>query len=755
MRIATIGGVSIIAFLAAAGVPATAQAAAQPAPASDAAGGDSELATIVVTAQRRTEDAQRAALAVTTVSGAEIQGRGISQTEDLASLSASLHVNTSAGPYATFAIRSVSSLSGNAFADPAVAVNLNGVYLATPTVIHGLYFDLERVEILKGPQGTLYGRNATAGAINIIPKKPTFELGGDANLEVGDYSRFNIGGALNLPLSDKVAWRVAGQRVRRDGFMSDGTSDDKGEAVRSSLLFQPTSDLSILVSADYAHQGGKGPGATIRKRCDLIGGSGGACFVADPYTGIADLASQYTSVGEAPPTRNTYIDGDYYGVGTNIDLTTGIGTFSFVGGWRKSDNSYVGTGTSWQLRERQRPTQKSAELRLASSSSSPLQYIFGVYYLDTEIHARAQSENLSRKLFSDSFTNASGWTWAAFTQLSYALAEPLRLTGGLRYTYEKKSTDSQRYTLANTVGPDPVIPAGPTGTASILLNDTRSWDKVNWKVGLEYDAGKRNLLYANVSTGFKAGGFYFGPPAAHSYEPEKVTAYTIGSKNRFLGNRLQLNAEAFYLDYVDQQVSFVKLVGPSAVLVTENAGKSHAYGVEVEADFLAAPETRLGAQLQFIHAVYDSFAYTTIAPPGSTTTCSVTGPSAGVFSVDCSGNTPARTPRWTISVNGEQGFRLDNGGRIFGEARVRYQSGYDADTAYQVETRTYDTARVNLALGYTTPDRRFTVKAFVDNVTDVVTIANATVNTAYNVNNIVGINLEPPRTFGVRASANF
>lgn len=743
-------------FLASQALAAAAAAQDAGGDAAARAGAKPGLEEIIVTAQRRTEDVQKAALAITAVSGDELRERGISQTEQLATLSASLHVNTSAGPYATFAVRSVSSLSGNAFADPAVAVNINGVYMATPTVLHGLYYDLERVEILKGPQGTLYGRNATAGAINIIPKRPEFENGGNLYGEVGNLDRFNVGGAVNLALSDQAAFRLAGQRVRRDGYMSDGASDDKGEALRASFLFEPTPELSILLSGDYAHIGGRGPGATIRKECGYVGVSGGgACFVDDPYTGIADLATQYTSVGQAPPTQNQFIDGDYYGAGLNIDWNTGIGTVSFVGGYRESENAYVGTGTSWQLREMQKPKQLSAELRLASDGDGPLQYIFGLYYLDTETDARAQSENLSRLLFSDSFTHVEGWTWAAFSQLTYSLTDALRITGGIRYTYEEKSTDSARYTLAGLTGPDPVIPPGPTGAPAIVLVDERDWNRVNWKAGVEFDAGDASLIYANVSTGFKAGGFYYGPLDAHSYEPEKVTAYALGTKNRFFDNRLQLNAEAFYLDYVDQQVSFVKLIPPSAVLVTENAGKSHAYGVEVETDFLPAPETRLGLQLQYLNAEYDRFQYETIAPPSATSTCSVSPPAAGVFSVDCSGNTPARTAKWTAIGSFEQGFPLDNGGRLIADGRVRYQSGFDADTAYQVETKTYDTARVDLGFGYTAPDGAYTLRAFVNNLTDAVTIANATVNTAYNVNHIVGVNLLAPRTWGVQASVNF
>ena len=713
------------------------------------------LPAVVVTAQRRTEDVQKAALAITAVSGRELQSRGLSQTEQLGTLTAGLQVNTSAGPYTTFSVRSVSSLSGNAFADPAIAANINGVYLATPTVIHGLYFDLERVEILKGPQGTLYGRNATAGAINIIPNRPKSVFEANASADVGNYDRFNFGAMLNVPLADHVAFRIAGQRVNRDGYMSDGTNNDEGHAVRASVLFEPTEDLSILLSGDFAHQGGEGPGATLRKSCALLGRPGRACFVADPYTAVADLPDQYVPFGLAPQTRNSFVDGDYYGGALNIDWTSTLGTVSFIGGYRGADNSYEGSGTSWLLLEDQHPSQASAELRLASSEPGPFQYVFGSYYLDTRMRAHANSENASRRNFSDQHTQLEGWTGAFFTQLSYGLTDSFRLTGGLRYTYEEKSSDSRRYTLANTVGPDPVIPDTPIGPPATVVIASRHWDKVNWKLGVEYDLAARSLLYANVSTGFKAGGFFYGPPGAQSYEPEEVTSWVVGSKNRLLDNRLQLNAEAFYLDYRDQQISFVKLVGTSTTLVTENAGKSHAYGVELQGDFLATPDTRLGAQIQHLQAKYDSFTYLTVAPPGAGSTCRVSPPAAGQFTVDCSGNTPLRSPRWTIIGNVEQTLRLPNGGRLVGEALARYEAKFQADVAYIPETETYSTTRVDVGLSYVTPNDRFTVKGYVNNLTDRVTISNATVSASYPANPVVGINLQAPRTYGVRATFDF
>jgi len=734
----------------------SAPAAAQDTSAGESAGAANEgLGVIIVTAQRRSEDVQRAALSITAITGDALQRQGVNNTEAIAQATVGLEVQPSSGPYTTFSIRSVSSLAGNAFAESTVAVNNNGVYLATPTTFRGLYYDLDRVEVLKGPQGTLYGRNATAGAINIITKRPEFELGGYVAATVGNYDHLDFSGAINVPLGDKVAFRLAGQRAKHDGYMSIGTSDEDVQAARATLLFEPTSDLSIQITGDWSHEGGMGAGATLRTDCARVGKSGSkGCFVADdPYTDVADLTSYYTTAGIARQTDHPFLDSDYYGIGLNADLTTGIGTFSLVAGYRKSDVSYVTTGTSWQLRETQHPEQKSVELRLASLPGQRFQYVFGGYLLDTEMHARANGESPTRGTFSDQHTNLSGWTGALFTQLTYGLTDTFRLAGGLRYTYEKKNSDSQRFNIS-TVGPDPVIPAVPPGAPLTIVKGSQSWNEVNWKAGFEFDAGPSSLIYANVSTGFKAGGFFYGPPGADRFEPEEVTSYVLGTKNRFLDNRVQLNAEAFYLDYTNQQVSFVKLVGPASTLVTENAGKSHVYGAEVEGQFLPADNTRIGLAVQYLKAKYDEFTYITLAPPPAGSDCTVT-PGVPQATVDCADVVPLNSPEWTIKGDIEQTIPLGNGGRIVADASVRYEDNYQTDISFIPVGLGGGTARVNVGLSYIAPDDRFSIMAYVDNLTDVVTVSAQTMSSSYNVFPYFGSRLLAPRTFGVRAQVNF
>ena len=753
MRICKFGA-SLLVLAALGATPALAQTDTSP---PDATSGDGQtgLEEIIVTAQRRDESIQKAALSIVAISGDDLRSHGVNNIDALARQTAGIEIQPSGGAYTTFTLRSVSSLSGNAFADPSVAVNLNGVYLATPTTFRGMFFDLGRVELLKGPQGTLYGRNATGGAINILPAKPEFTFGGNASADIGNYHHFDFSGALNVPLSDTVAFRVAGQHARHTGYMSLGTSDEDVNALRGSLLFQPSDALSILVTADWAHEGGMGVGATLRKACSALGRQGTSCFVADPYTDVADLPSYYTSAGIAVQTRKPYVDSDYYGAGINVDWTTGIGTVSLVGGYRKADVAYSSTATSWQIIENQHPEQKSLELRLASPSDKRLGYVVGAYYLDTETHARANGESGASHNYSDQFTNLSGWTGALFTQLSYRVWDTFRVVGGIRYTHEKKSSDSRRYRLLGN-GPDPVLPPTPTGNLVNAVIGSQDWNKVNWKAGFEFDAGPRSLIYGNASTGFKAGGFYYGPPGFTTYQPEKVVSYVLGSKNRFADNKIQLNLEAFYLDYTNQQISFVKLISGSSTLVTENAGKSHAYGLDLDSVFLVTSTTRLSLNAQWLRSKYDKFTYLSLgAPPAARTSCVVgvgTPPNA---SVDCTGLTTLRSPEFTVVGTIEQGIPLANGGRFVGEANVRYEDAYQTDVSYLPEGIANATTRVNLSFGYEAPKGAYSIKGYVDNVTDEVSVTATTQSNSYNVNQAFGARLLPPRTYGVRAQISF
>lgn len=707
-----------------------------------------QLEEIVVTAQRQSEDLQKAAISVTAASGEKLIAAGVNSVQQLSNLAPALQITPGTGAYTWFSVRGVTNTGANAFADPAVAVNLDGVYLSTPTSMQGMMFDLERVEVLKGPQGTLYGRNATAGAINILPRGPKFQPGMEATLELGNYRSMSAQAALNLPVSDRFALRIAGQGLRHDGYFSDGSGDEDLIAGRVTALVRPSDRLTLSVVADYTDQGGRGGGSTVIKNC-----GGAPCYIVGAWTGLADAPAQFAPL--APKSRRTFVDNIYRGVTVHADWVNPLGALTVIAAHRWANVNYYSTATSILINERQHPTQSSVEARLASPTGRPIRWLVGGYYLSTDMRARSISENPPGRSFSDQRILTGGAAWAGFGQVTWAATDTLRLVGGLRYTTEKKDSNSQRYNVANTVGPDPVIPETPTTAPVNTLNDARRWSNTTWKAGLEWDAAPRSLIYANVSTGFKAGGFYLGTAGSNSYNPEHLTSYVLGSKNRFLGNRLQLNAEAFYLDYRDQQISYTKSVGALAISVTENAGRLTSKGVELEANWLAAAHTEIGAKALYLDAKYDSLVYSTPSPPAAVTRCRLTSGQPGGTQVNCNGLTALQSPRWTLNGSIDQSFPLSNGARVIAHVNAVYETRRYNHISYIPDTISPANTRWDASLGYEAEGKTWSLTAFVRNASNTVTPTYILPPPGYNNNGALNAILKPPRTYGVRLQGQF
>src|SRR5882724_10710707 len=218
------------------------------------------LEEVTVTAQRREENLQKTPLAVVAISGEQLARAGVKEAQDLNKLVPGLKIGQT-GTMTQFFVNGVGSGVANAYGDPTIAFNVDGVYIGRPTGVNGVFYDLSRVEVLKGPQGTLYGRNAAAGAVNVITNRPEFTDSVQTGLEIGNYDAIRISGVGNLKLSDTLAIRLAGLSSRHSGYLSDGFNDEDDAGGRAQLLWQPGDRLSLLLGADYFHQGGKGPAA--------------------------------------------------------------------------------------------------------------------------------------------------------------------------------------------------------------------------------------------------------------------------------------------------------------------------------------------------------------------------------------------------------------------------------------------------------------------------------------------------------------
>ena len=737
------------------------------------------LEDIVVTAQRRSENLQRAAVPVSAVSGDALISAGISETANLTKLVPSLVVQPAGGSTTNFYLRGVGTLQGNAFGENPIAFNFNGVYIARPTAPVGTFFDLERVEVVKGPQGTLYGRNATGGAINVLPKRPRLvQAGGDLTVEYGNFDSKKASGAVNLPLGDIAAVRLAGQVVDRDGYLSDGTGDEKGQAARASILLKPMDAFSVVLVADYFYQGGKGggsvllpgsafpsffPGYAAPDPSERIGGSDprslaalnafAATLPAPPFCGGRGNLIRNGCI--AGPRDDAFIDGDFYGVSATFEGDVGFGTLTLIPAYRKSKVDFLTYVPGFRAESQENNDQVSVEARLASNIDQRLKYVIGAYFFAED--QKAENFFFQGNLITTRFRpRLNTESRAVFGQATFDVTEAIRVVGGARYTDESRK---QSTALASGGLPGPVFPPFRPPFPGEL-----DFSKVTWKAGLEWDVAPRSLLYANVGTGFKAGGFFVGAPPANTFRPEEITAYTLGSKNRFLDNRLQLNLEAFYWDYKDQQISIVSgtqaPIGFVPGLITVNAGQARIYGAEAELQFAVTPADIFTANVQYLNGEYSSLQFSAFSASGAPprTGCAVTGsraapPTAGrLYDVDCSGRPTLNSPEWTANLAYEHTFQLSGDLELVFGARTRLETSRFLNVDYLPEQRQDGYMSSDAFLTLEGPGDRWSLTGFVNNIEDETILAGAFQRPGIPV--VYG-SLRPPRTYGLRASVRF
>jgi len=736
---------------------------------------------IIVTAQRREESLQKAAVAVSVVSGDSLRNAGISRPTELTAIVPSLQVATSAGPYSLFYLRGVGNFNGNALADAAVAFNFNGVYVGRPSSTTGFFYDVDRLEVLKGPQGTLYGRNATGGAINVLPAAPKLgELSGNVVGEYGNYDSVRVDGAINVPIGEDAALRAAGVFVRHDGYLSDGTDDQNDIGGRLSLRVQPAHNLKITVTADYFDQGGNGPGSTV-----LALGVGNRFGLTSPEA-QAFYATQKVSIAGrnfAPITSDTFMDNQYWGMSATVDWTTPVGTISIIPAYREGHLNFRTTSPGFQVSQKEDDKQFSVEARLASDNDRKLRYLAGVFLYDETNDIPFYQVNSQ---FNGSYQNYTTNTksMAVFGRLTYALTDAFRATVGARYTTEDKTFDGTVLSLNKlclplptatcpnatpfpytTTAPPTVVRVGnaivpqfdPVGGTLMVGNfidsDGRnSVERVTWRAGLDWDVTDRNLLYASYETGFKSGGFFFSNDTG-VFQPEEIEAWTIGSKNRFFDNRLQLNLEAFYWTYSDQQISHLGQDSLGTIIFpTENVGKATFKGVEIESKLLVGSNTLLSADVQYLDAKYNDFVYNVPNQGPPLSSCQVVGVPTTQITLDCSGFRPPNAPEWTVNLGIQQTIPLENDAKFVLSARTHYQTRTLTGLEFLPIEEQAAYWMSDASITYSGPGDRYFVSAFINNIENNTILGNTFPPPLSRF--VVG-SVRPPRTYGVRAGVKF
>ncbi|SFK40029.1 iron complex outermembrane recepter protein [Caulobacter sp. UNC279MFTsu5.1] len=720
------------------------------------------LEEVVVTAQRREENLQKAAVAVSAVAGDTLTKASVTQATDLTRLIPAVQIAPAAS-FTQIYLRGVGTFGANAFAEQGVAFNLDGVYLSRPAAPAGLFYDLERIEVLKGPQGTLYGRNATGGAVNVITAKPKLgELGGQVSAEYGNYDALKASGAVNLPLGENAALRLSGQLARHDGYFSDGYDDEDTKAARAQLRFDPAGGFDATLSLDYADVGGMGSGGTIMP---LVGGDA-RLGPSDPRVVAAYLARNPTApVPQLIANSDGYQNNKFYGAQATINADLGFAKLTVIPAWRKTDLDFRSYASSFLIDVTELSEQTSLEARL-SAKTDRLTWVVGAYGFSEDVDADQLFDQASNASYIRSKLKTH--SVAVFGQASWSLTDRLRATGGLRWTKDEKKQDSyaeSRPFVGFTPAFTPIILTVPTTAVSDV-----TFKKATWKAGLDFDLAERSLLYASVATGYKSG-VLFAASGQNWSQPEGLTAYTVGSKNRFLDNRLQLNVEGFYWDYKDQQISHLGAVLAAStpggniyapLFKTENAGKATIYGAEAELLFQATANDLVSANLQYLHARYDELRYQAYSPTGvapavgcSATVTSLTGtsPAARIYDVDCSGRPVVNAPKFVLNLGWEHTFPLANGAKVILGADTRLESARYLSVDFLDAGHQGAYAMSNARLTYETAAGRWSFTGFVNNIENEVVFANSLQSPAKA--GVIYNQVRPPRTYGLRLSAKF
>lgn len=794
----TTTALALLPQLAAAQVQTTTGAAPSEAVSAAVAPDQSGLGEIIVTAQRRQESSQRAAIPLNVLPGAALLASGVTQADRLNNLAPALSIEPTSTGNLIF-IRGVGNFTVVPSSDPAVAFNYDGVYVGRPTSTTGVFYDLDRVEILKGPQGILYGRNATGGAINVLPAQPKIgELGGYVSATYGNYNTINAEGAINVPIGETGAFRLSAMTANHDGYLSDGTSDQKTYAVRAQLKAALTPDLTVRVAADFAHDGGAGSGIDYQ---GVYAGST-ANFIPSriPFgTGVEAPSSQgfrtaipFGPLGNRLPplTPNVFQDNAFYGVNAEIDYTTNAGTLTVIPAWRDAKLNYLSDAGGFLYRDREQDNQYSLEARFAGTRIGPFDYTIGGFYFDERINTSTQlsiSNTGSNQL--PTFGTKS---YAGFGRLTLNLGDRLRLVGGLRYTQDDKTfTTTQTAAIIQCVVVNPVTRAPncpnaptvplftdpsqigyafpafgavpifvggvPTGALSIrsdtAYNTVLHNHKLTYRGAAEFDLAPRSLLYASVESGYRSGGFS-AATGFLTYNPETITAYTIGAKNRFFGNKLQVNVEGFIWDYKNQQVNHVGLdLNGNPANYTQNIGSSRIKGVEVDGKLLVTPTTLLSADVQYLDAKQKNYIYTQGpgAPPITGCAVSFNPANPAPYLIDCSGLPSYNSPKWTLNFSGQQTIKLDPF-EIVLTADTQHRSSRYIGFAYTPQQLIGSSWTTNAQVQFGPNSERWSIAAFIRNIeNDRIPIYSTLHPTA----NLLAVGTTAPRTFGVRLSAKY
>ncbi len=711
----------------------------------------SEIEEILVTAEKRVQSAQDVPIAITAFSQDSLDKQGIEDIWGVAGKVPSLHLSAPNGVLWAF-MRGTGNSNPTAGGDNSVAFHFDGVYLGLASAALTDIWDIDRVEVLRGPQGTLYGRNATGGSINIVPNRPSKEFEAFGDLTLGDYNLRRVRGVVNPGGNETLRSRVAFEYTKRDGYQKNLVPGHSASDADDSWMVRVGTDFTLSDSTEL--------------QITLLGAKTDAPVSAPVRPGAVYPAFYNGAAPGVKPTDPRQVRKDLvesnkfetYGATANLSIqgesTEFRGILAYYDIKRENHSDWDGSEVDeLDFKDADKVKQTSLELQLMSKGDSRLEWIVGAY-------AFGMKNKRLNDILVGGFIPVSPFpirvvlkgdldvkSYAVFGQASYRLSDDVKMTLGVRRAWDHKQNDASNYQ-----GPA-VLYGTPIGDSITAVGGyNRKWGKPMGKFSVDWAVTKDNLLYGTFSRGYKSGGFQAygldpadGPGGTPAAEPETVNSFEVGSKNTFLDNRVQLNVAAFVAKYNNiQQINFVP--GSFAPDVANIAGGT-AKGVEIDWIIALPGNGQIDGGFGYIDTAYDSSVEYDIA------SCSPLPPFACPAPKDIKGNQFVSTPTTNFNLGAQYTF-----GTQVGDVTARVDLSNRSRTYYSLFK---DVGRSQKA--YTKLDARLMYQhtngwngeVYVDNITN-----ENVIHTMFSGSSLLGSDVPvawyaPPRTFGVRVGYHF
>lgn len=695
------------------GTTATALALASPALAEEAGTaeqGSGGLNEIIVTAQRRAENLQEVPIAVSAVTAEALETTGIDTTRDLPQVIPSVQF-TRSGPSGLFFVRGVGTTNAAAGEEGANAVYVDGVYMADLGQTINYFNNIERIEVLKGPQGTLFGRNATGGLIHVITREPGDTLKADGEFGLGNYetisARAYVGGPIAQGLSADVAVTKSHQNKGWGRNLTRGTKNkfQSFSGIRSKIVARPSDSLKFTLSGDYL-QNRDNPvgwriadgtiGTGLNRGPGVAGTPAGAIVADDHDTTANNLALTKQKI---------------YGGSLTAEADLGFATLTSISAYRKTRTNSdfdVDGGPLPLIRIQFLSGMKSfqQELRLASNDTDPLSWQIGGFFLNTKANNSSifsgaafgtAHQEIEAKLDSKSY--------AVFGEATYAITPSTKLTGGVRYTTDRRHFDASQYTVTaagvRLPGATVTIPSGQPLATPGVQNSRLKYNKLTWRVALRQELADDISVYASANRGFKSGSYSLQNPLNDPYLPQTITAYEVGLKSELFDRRLRVNLAGFHYKIDGYQVRSAAVANPGSSLVL-NAATVKVDGIELEFEAAPTDQLRLFGGATLLDSRYgrfggvgEAFQAPIVYPSISGQTAATTCPAAlrgtknpgvvaagtwvgGYFTCfgDVSGNQVSNAPKFAASFGATYTVPVSETGSLRVTGLYAYNSGY-------------------------------------------------------------------------------